>query len=333
MNAIYIDHQQCNRISQVLASLHPRVNYYGREFLNLPVERETQFRAITFSVAICHQTYNLYHPVYQLYGWDYLENVFIDLAKRKSGLIDPEFIVNNSTEKIRELLSREFSHDRTPENCTLDRLDERISIMKEISNHVMTNFGGNFEKWIGSFENLLVNFKEGFYEKMKELETFSDPLQKKLTFLLKLLEEASLIKIKDPENFIPIMDYHMQRVMLRMGCVEIADKFLKSRIMAREPLSGDMGIRDACVDAFRYIAEKSGHPVTKLNDFFWSLGRSCCHEKTLCRSGTCEKTPCTFETIIHLESHNNCPFQAGCKAFTLDEYLALWQPVVETHFY
>jgi hypothetical protein len=165
------------------------------------------------------------------------------------------------------------------------------------------------------------------------MEAFSDPLQKKSTFLIKLLEESALLKIKDHEHFIPIMDYHMQRVLMRLGCVEITDKQLHQQLIERTPINSDEAIRVACVDAFRIIADISGHPVTKMNDFFWSVGRSCCNETTLCKDKVCSKNPCTLTQIIKLNIHNFCIFEEDCKGYRDDNYRNLWQPLVDTHFY
>lgn len=333
MNYTAINYPQCDKVALVLKELKPRPEFYSREFLKLPVDRETHFRAIAFSVAICHQTYKLQNPVLNLYGWDYLEKVYSNLAEQQSELLEPFRISAFSTDRLKLILSTLFSHDGDPANCTLDRLDERIAILKEVAEYSILHFGGSIESWFESFDNRLVNNGKGFYDKMKELKTFSDPLLKKLTFMIKLLEESGLIKILDPENFVPIMDYHMQRVLLRTGCVDITDRLLYRQISHRIKVKDDTEIRTSCVKAFKYIAEKSGHPVTRLNDFFWSLGRSCCNERTLCRSGNCEKTPCTFESIIALDSHKQCSFQDACKASTDDKYHRLWQPVVETNYY
>ncbi len=145
--------------------------------------------------------------------------------------------------------------------------------------------------------------------------------------------EAGLLNIHDSENFIPIMDYHMQRVLLRMGCVEITDKILRDKISSREPMQTDEPIRSACIGAFRLIAAGSGHPVIKLNDFFWSLGRSCCNENLLCQTGRCEKNPCTFEQIVELGDHHYCMFEGICTGSKNKSYRNLWQPVVQTHYY
>ncbi|MEZ5195634.1 MAG: hypothetical protein R2764_04335 [Bacteroidales bacterium] len=145
--------------------------------------------------------------------------------------------------------------------------------------------------------------------------------------------DAGIIRIKDPENAIPIMDYHMQRVLLRMGCAEVLDSGLKNKLMNREHLDSDSEVRKACIEAVRVISKESGHPIMKINDFFWSLGRSCCNETTLCNDRMCIKEPCTFNLMVEIDSHEKCTFETSCKGAQDNSYRSLWEPIIKTHYY
>ncbi|MBU0530577.1 MAG: hypothetical protein KKC05_02785, partial [Nanoarchaeota archaeon] len=181
--------------------------------------------------------------------------------------------------------------------------------------------------------NLLINKGQGLYELLDKFEAYRDPLKKKSTLFIKFLVEADLFEIKDTENLVPMMDYHMQRVLLRMGCVEILDADLKNKLLKRERIDSDEEIRSACVEALKIVSRVSGHDVTKMNDFFWPLGRSCCGEKTLCFDMRCSKSPCTFDLLVELASHEKCVFEGVCKGSLNQEYRSYWQPIVETHYY
>ena len=104
-------------------------------------------------------------------------------------------------------------------------------------------------------------------------------------------------------------------------------------MLARKTLNSDKEIREACIEAMRIISRVSGFDVLKMNDLFWSLGRSCCNETTLCRTGKCEKSPCSLLSAIEFDKHNSCIFEDVCLASSDDEYLKYWQPVVETRYY
>ena len=109
----------------------------------------------------------------------------------------------------------------------------------------------------------------------------------------------------------------MQRVLLRTGCVEIVDDDLRKKFTARIPLSSDEPIRTGCIDAIKLISQLSGHAASKLNDFFWPLGRSCCNETQLCQIRTCMKNPCSLMNMLTLSSHDECLLEGSCKGINV----------------
>jgi len=323
----------CENVAQTIKKLKLRTDFYNREYLNPAVDEETKFRMNFFAVAICHQTYKLQNLPLNLFGWDYLEYGFVRFAKLNSPILNPQFLAHSTVNEVIEILRPAFSPDENPENCTLDRLDERAELMIQAGKLISSDYQNSVKNLICSTDGFLLHQGKGLYEILPDLEAFADPLQKKSTFLIKLLMEANLLKINDPGNFIPIMDYHMQRVLMRLGCIEIVDKTLRRKLLNRETLPSDEVVRNRCIEAFKRIAKISGHPVTKMNDFFWSLGRSCCNQTTLCQDRVCEKNPCTFTQIIEINDHTHCIFEPVCKGFRQSDYRNLWQPVIETHYY
>ncbi|MBI9039079.1 MAG: hypothetical protein JEY97_13170, partial [Bacteroidales bacterium] len=291
-------------IGEVIISLKFRQSFLERDFLKFDDIVENRNRLYFFSVAICHQTYNLADEKKNLFGWDYLEYVFMNIQKHTPELTDPEFLSNSTIEELMEKLSDVFAKNHSENICTLDRLSERARQMIEIGKLANKHFRNRITDLLGKSKGFLYNDdKSGFYEFLPTVKVFSDPQRKKISFLLKLLCDAGLIKIKDPENLIPIMDYHMQRVLLRMGCVEVIDENLKNDLKARKPMNSDKEIREACIEAMRIISRVSGYDVLKMNDLFWPLGRSCCNEITLCRTGKCDKSPCSLLAAIEFDKH------------------------------
>jgi hypothetical protein len=330
---VALNFAQCEQVAAVLQTMKLNPGFYARDYLTVDAGRETLLSMHFQAVAICHQTHSLHHPGRDLWGWDYIEYVFTGLAKQQSRLLDPAFLATQEITEITHLLAEAFSHTGNAADTTLDRLEERAHLMKEAAEYLVKNYNGKMVDFFAGYHQQLENGNNGLYRRLSNMEAFSDKWHKKSTFLIKLLTESGLIAITDPENLIPIMDYHMQRVLLRLGCVEITDDTLRQKIMARQTLTTDEPVRSFCVEAFRLIAEMSGYEVTKMNDFFWSLGRSCCHQTTLCKDHFCEKTPCTFAQIVHLGDHSSCAFQNVCKGAEDESYRRLWQPVVETHYY
>lgn len=327
-----LDPEKCRLVAASIKPLTLNKNFYSRPYLNLDVPEETKFRMHFFATAICHQTHQLYHPGLKLFGWDFIEHVFIALAKNDHRLLKLQNLFTAEISEIESDLQSAFAHAQDPMVCSLDRLTERARLMKAAAGILMEKYDGQLNNLFKIAEGRVAG-PGGLYELLPDFEAFEDPQQKKSTLLIKFLEEENLIRIQDTENFIPIMDYHMQRVLLRLGCVAVVDKDYKRKIINRETLGSDEPIRGLCIEAFKIIAAESGHPVTKMNDFFWSLGRSCCNQTTLCTDQVCEKDPCTFTEIVEIGDHSRCVFQDICPGAVRESYRKLWQPVVETHYY
>lgn len=331
--AVTPNQDQCTRVADSLKHFHFREWFYEREFLNFPAPVETRFRTYFYSVAICHQTHKLYSRKLKLWGWEYLEHIFTLLGKNNSPFLQPGIISSIAFNDLCNRLASLFSDDGNPLNTTLDRIGERASFLAEADYILENQYKGRFENLVKLSKQFLLAGGKGLYEILENFKAYSDPMRKKSTFMLKLLQDAGLIKVKDPKNFVPIMDYHMQRVLLRTGCVEVSGKKLAAKLRNREAVDKDTAVRKACIEAFRIIARESGMPVVELNDFFWSLGRSCCHENLLCQVGRCEKDPCTFARIVAHDPHTSCSLESVCLGKDKEEYRKLWQPVVETHYY
>jgi hypothetical protein len=323
----------CEETGLLIKGISLRKAFYERPFLTTQAPLETRLRAFFYSVAICHQTYSLKNEDLHLYGWDYLEYVFTRLMKDQDEFLMPGAMLPANINELSLKLASLFAPDNLPKLTTLDRLDERVLFLINLDAFTDIHFDSLLVNLMRTANGKLLNNGKGFYEILQPTLAFGDPMKKKTTFLLKLLEEAGMVEIADKENFVPIMDYHMQRVLLRMGCVEINNPEIHAKLIHHDLLESDEEIRSACIEAFKIISEISGHPVTKLNDFFWSLGRSCCNAKPLCQFHKCEKNPCTFFQIVDIPKHSECSFVSTCKGFNDENYRSLWQPVVETHYY
>ncbi len=332
-NLIAVDQEQCGRISESLSKIIFRPEFTSRAFISQPLDRETRVRMLFYAVAVCHQTRNLKSLKNNLFGWDYIEHVFLDLAKNKSVLLDVQSLSLSDPEPVSTGLRLAFSDDGIASHSTLDRIDERAGLMTELSRFVMNHFEGNFCSLLEKTNGRLYNHSEGLYEILGKTGSFSDPLRKKSSFLAKLLFDCHLFNIADKENYIPIMDYHMQRVLLRLGCVKILNINLLHTLQNKIPVSSDHLVRNACVEAMNMLISLTDIEPWRMNDIFWSLGRSCCNETTLCTEKCCMKIPCTFETIVLVHDHKNCSFEATCIGALDAETRSLWEPFVETHYY
>ena len=328
---VKVNEEQCQALGRVLAGYSFRDDFYQRPFLSLPFSPEEKARMYFFSVGICHQTWHLAHPAANLYGWDYLEDGFIRIFREGSWLSDPVSISRATQQSIAEGLASYFIPD-TANVSTLDRIEERAALYHDMASKLVHNYKGKV------FDLLLlsggrVGGEKGFYQLFRVFEAYSDPLYKKTSFLLKLLTDASLFSVDDPENLIPVMDYHMQRVLLRSGAVEVLDPTLREALVKRSALPSDTLIREACINASKLVAASAGRGVLQMNDVLYMMGRSCCFEQPLCSSGRCAKQPCSLTRTLQLENHHSCIFSEVCRGASLPEYRQLWNPVVRTHYY
>ncbi len=332
-NSVVVNIDQCQAVAQSLKGVSIRPEFCEREFISFEADRETKLRIYFLSTAICHQTHHLYNNKLNLWGWDYIEYAFLQMLRKRHPFINPGYVAICNIRDMSRYLQEAFSPDGNWEHSTLDRIEERAGMLLEICQVIRSQYNRNISNLIDSCDGRLINSGKGLYEVLSQFVAFSDPQKKKITFFLKLASDAGLIRIKDPENLIPIMDYHMQRVLLRSGCIEITDQNLKKKIIGRHKLPTDELVRNSCIEAIRVISRHSGHELTGMNDFFWPLGRSCCNETMLCQIRTCMKDPCSLMQIVNLASHNECLLEKSCKGASESEYRLLWEPVVDTHYY
>lgn len=330
---ISVEPEKCRHIADRCSALEIRKDFYNREFLSFDADRETKLRVYLFAAAICHQTHRLHHPGLNLWGWDYLEYGFLKILKERNVLINPGYLGICKVEDIRDMLLSAFSPDGKPENCTLDRTTERAEMLFDICQDLKRNYNSKVSNLIDAAGGRLIHEGAGLYDMLSRFSAFEDPFRKKITFFVKLAVDAGVLMIRDPENIIPIMDYHMQRVLLRMGCVRIDDENMMADLVARKPLKSDQEVRKACIEAMRILAAESGHGILKMNDIFWPLGRSCCNETTLCYDRRCMKSPCSFTVVSDITGHHQCYFEEVCRGSKESSYRDLWEPVVETTRY
>jgi hypothetical protein len=330
---VFVDELKCHQVGEVLSEYKVRDSFYHRDFLSFDASRETKLRVYLMSAAICHQTHHLFHEKLNLWGWDFLEYGFLQMVKEKNPLLNPSYLGICKTEEVAEMLKRIFSSDGKPEHSTLDRIEERTTMLQEICSVIKVDYKGSVSEMIDQAKGQLFRDGKGYYEILENFTAFSDPQKKKITFFIKLATDAGVLKIKDHQNLIPIMDYHMQRVLMRLGCIKITDQTLLEKLINKIPLSTDEPVRSASIEAVRIIAGISGRDLLSMNDYFWPLGRSCCNETTLCTAKKCIKNPCTFHKIVKVGKHDSCIFEEVCLGRFEEEYRKLWEPLIETNHY
>ncbi|HOW96591.1 MAG TPA: hypothetical protein P5567_06410 [Kiritimatiellia bacterium] len=139
-----------------------------------------------------------------------------------------------------------------------------------------------------------------------------DPMRKKLQLLAIILENRPehFLRVTDPWNHRPIIDYHLQRSALRTGLVDVDDARVLADLEARRLVSADteQDIRSAVYHAVARLVEQSGMSVAAI-DYFFFMNRTRCPEM---REPDCP----------------SCPVREFCARRT-----KLFQPVFRTEAY
>lgn len=328
----YINDHILERAGLCISKLSFKEEFHNRPFLTKIEDAELQAAMLYYAVSICHQTYALQDPSRNLYGWDYLEDGFLRMAIESPELLSADTIISFGIAELSQALLPWFSPDGIVMNSTLDRITERARLMFDAAYLLSKQFKGSVLELLASTNGLLLNNGNGYYEVLQPIEAFSDNHRKKSSFLLKLLCDSKLFMVKDNENVIPVMDYHMQRVLLRTGIVSTDDE-LTEQLISRKAMDSDEVVRTECIKAMKLISKRAGVDILRMNDVFYMLGRSCCLESPLCKSGVCSKHPCSLTITLDLASHERCIFDTFCSGVTSDLYINKWHPVVSTHFY
>jgi hypothetical protein len=121
-----------------------------------------------------------------------------------------------------------------------------------------------------------------------------DPLLKKAYLLAMTLLVRPEKFLKGNQNHLkPIIDYHIQRSLLRMGIVEIDAKYLEEKIKIRKLISSEEEeqIRNICYKCINIILNKTNKTASEI-DYFFFLNRINCPEM---KTPDCDE--CIYEDI------------------------------------
>lgn len=137
-----------------------------------------------------------------------------------------------------------------------------------------------------------------------------DLVKKNLLLAMALANRPeNFLKIKETETWEPIVDYHLMRVSLRLGLVDLRkDQLQKNITRSWVDESEEENIRSRAYEAVSQLIDKSGKPMSVIDEKLW-MARKYCPEMT---EPDCGK----------------CVFQDVCKQRT-----ELFQPVYRTTAY
>jgi len=290
-----------------------------------------------YVIAMCQATRTLKGYIHGkwLRGGDYLL-----AACRRRFNSDQSFFTASRMKSIREdEFKALLSDDGNPDHSTIDRVTERVGLLRNCAQVLLKRFHGDVMLIYKVSEGYLIRRDgKGLLNQLRNFRAYSDPVEKKTFLLLLYLNESGIWEIKDPENLKVAVDYHIMRIALRAGIVNIVDNSLASRLLQCKKVkqSEDLEVRKTVREACSLLPEVSGHSSFEIDTMLWNMGRSCCfyEHDPICGSRTCHKREkCSFIKATDYLCPGKCIFDGTCLGSRDDSYRKLWETNVYTEYY
>jgi len=290
-----------------------------------------------YVIAMCQATRTLQGYIHGkwLRGGDYLL-----AACRRRFDSDQDFFTANRMKSIREdELRALLSDDGNPDHSTIDRVGERVDLLQDCARVLLKRFDGGIMMIYNVSEGCLIRRDgKGLLNLLKNFRAYSDPVEKKSFLLLLYLNESGIWNIRDLENLKIAVDYHVMRIALRAGIVNLVDNALASRLLQskRVKQSEDNEVRKAVREACGLLSKYSSHSAFEIDTMLWNMGRSCCfyEHDPICNAKICHKRDrCSFIKATNYLCLGKCVFDGACLGSRYDSYRKLWETNVYTEYY
>ena len=314
------------KVGEFLKGLHIKFNVLPQiEKAKNKNEANKTLTLIFYVDAICHQTRNFEGEINGKYarGWDYLLLCFIEEFKKNPSFIKVENMARITGKMLERIL-----------NGSGDRHYERAYLLNNSARILKRDFSGDIFK-INEVSGGYIKRVDGpqMIELFKRFKAYSDPLAKKTFLFLNIAKKVGFWEIKDEENLWTPVDYHLERVSIRIGLVEV-DKKLKDKLTEgrRIPQTLDLRIRNKVGESVKKVSEISKISIENLDQLLWALGRSLClREKPLCEGG--DDNNCTLKLVSGLSCKEKCFIFDVCMAYKDQKRRKLKEPNVFTIYY
>lgn len=321
-----IDNKKVEDVSRLLKNINFNLDLFpGIEVAKDINDAKNKLTLYFYVDAICHQTQNFSGEINGIYfrGWDYLLNSFINEYKK-----DSEFILFNRMKKIKGEDLKIILNDSG------DRYYERAYLLRNCAYILGRDFKGDIlEIYKKSKGYIKRDDGNGIFDLFKKFKAYSDPLGKKTYLFLNIAKKVGFWEIKDSENLCVPVDYHLERVTLRLGIVGVDEKIIKKLVENKKiPQTIDLKLRKVVGEGVKKLTENLDIEVEKIDQIFWSLGRSIClKDYPSCDGVNSNNT--TFENITGISLKNGCPFRFYCKAYKKIDLRNIKESNVKTIYY
>lgn len=323
---IEINYEKINLLSEFFKNVKISYNLLpGIEEAKDKEDAREKLTLLFYVDAICHQTQNFYGEIDGVFykGWDYLLFSFKKEFEKDKSFIDTKRMKKIKGEYLKRIL-----------NNSGDRYYERAYLLRNCAFILDRDYNGDiFEIHRISEGYIKRENKPNLITLFHKFKAYSDPLNKKTYLFINIAKKVGFWEIKDPENLWTPVDYHLERVSLRVGLIEV-DENIKNKLILGKRVTQkfDLSLREKIGSAVKEISNLSGTSIEKLDQAFWSLGRSIClKEGPLCDGVNDENN--TFTKITQISLKNGCPLKNFCNAYKTPQLRDLKESNVFTIFY
>jgi hypothetical protein len=327
---VSIDRDRALALAGRLVGIEPRKEH----FLPRPTNPDAGPRLVDYYLAwvgICQQTRTLRGAVdgVTYRGSDYLAHRLRTRLDEEPARFHPRRLADVTASELRAWLS----DDGRPDSSALDRVDERVWLLRDL--------GARLDEGYGTGAGLLAASKgvlggpRGLLERLSKLRAYRDPVRKKSFLLIQFLRSLGVFEPVDPNRMGLPVDYHILRVFLRAGVITLrgdrAASLLRGDAM---DATEDQALREAGVEVGRLMG--SVLALTTLDMLLWMVGRNCCFDThpPVCRTGPCRlEKGCSLRASTDLECRLRCPLDGICEG-SYDGVAALrHEPSFDTDLY
>ena len=326
-----VDRRRCRDLASRLVGISP----CDEHFVPSPRNPDAEVRIPDFHLAwigICQQTRSLEGVVdgIKYRGSDYL-------VHRLRARLDQEpdrFTARRLRSVTGDELRSWLSDDGDPDSSTVDRVDERVALLQDMGERLLEGYAGAAANLIAASKGRLEG-RAGLLERLSRLHAYRDPARKKSFLLVQFLRTAGVLEPVDPDALGLPIDYHLLRVFLRTGAVQLKGSRARELLRGGEMTEAeDVRIRRAALEAGRLMGEIVD--LATLDRLVWMVGRNCCFydHPPVCTTGPCTlEANCSLLQSSDLECGLRCPFDGTCSGSRNPDAAAFREPWFDTDLY
>ena len=329
-----IDESRVTRLARALSAVAPSQDWFVPRLTGVAASHEADFWCLV--IAICQQTRTARGVVdgQAVRGSDYLVARAVARVRDEPEVLTPSAVVDWDEGRIRSF----FSDDGHASSSTLDRAAERVRLLTGLARRLVDEYDGTFRTLVARAGGKVAG-PGGVEARLAETEAYADPARKKTWLLLLFLRRIGVVELVDAESIGLPVDYHIMRVLLRAGAVEVVSDDFARRLAdgAEVSLEDDAALRVAVSRAGTALAAVGGRDMFEIDNLLWMIGRNCCfyeHDPVCQESKPCaHREGCSLVTSTDWDCPDKCPLEGSCRGSKDPAYARLKETCVDTHYY